>query len=135
MMDFDRIRGCIFALHLCLTIMGAAFMFEVLRGGSPITPELYGARVHAIDAWIWAAFQVAACGVAATGALVGGRGGAAMVIIGGLASAAMFAFFARMAMEAPQGTLAFFGSAFLTTPLSTLSGVSAYNYLRGRDDG
>lgn len=133
MMDFERIRGCIFALHVCLACMAAGFFLEVLRGGSPISPELYGARVYAVDAWIWAAFQMSACGMAALGAMRGGKLGAVAVLAGGMAAAMMFAFFARMAMDAQQGTLAFYGSALLTAPLSTLSGVSAYNYLRGRN--
>lgn len=134
MMEFERLRGGIFALHLCLTLMGAAFMFDVLRNGSPITPELYGARVHAVEAWVWAAVQMAACGLACVGALLGGRGGAAMTLIGAFLSSSMFAFLAIMAREADQGTLVFYGSICLTMPLSALSGVSAYNCLRGSDD-
>lgn len=135
MMDFARIRGCIFALHLCLTFMGAAFLFEVLDGDSPITPELYGARVYEVDAWIWAAIQVGGCGFAAIGAISGSRFGAVAVVLGSLCAACMFAFFAAMSREAPNGTLAFYGSALLTLPLCTVSGISALNHLLwGGDD-
>lgn len=134
LMEFERIRGGILALHICLALMGGAFMMDVLRNSSPITPELYGARVHAIDAWIWAALQMSSCGVAAIGAFWGGKRGAVLTFIGATVSSFMFAFLARMAMDAEQGTLILYGSALLTTPLATLSALSAFNRIWGRDD-
>lgn len=132
-MDFERIRGGILALHICLALMGAAFLIDVLQNSSPITPELYGARVHAIDAWIWATLQMSSCGLAAIGAMWGGKSGAVLTLVGAAVSSFMFAFLARMALDADQGTLIFYGSTFLTTPLATLSALSAFNYLWGRD--
>lgn len=134
LMEFERIRGGIFALHVCLAMMGAAFLVDVLQNSSPITPELYGARVHAIDAWIWASLQFGSCGIAAVGAMWGGKTGAVLTLVGATVSSFMFAFLARMAMDADQGTLIFYGSTFLTTPLATLSGLSAFNRIWGRDD-
>lgn len=133
MMEFERIRGAIMAFHLCLCLMGLGFLYEVLQNGSPITPELYGARVYSIDAWIWSAVQIVACGCAAVGGFLGGRGGAYLTVFGALASSLMFSFLGVMALDAAQGTLIFYGSVFVTMPLATLSGIAAFNYLWRRD--
>ena len=129
MMDFERIRGAILAFHLCLTAMAIAFLLEVLREGSPITPELYGARVYMVDAWIWAAIQFTACCLAAIGAFLGGKLGALLVATGAWAAGFMFLMFAVMAADAEQGSLVMYGSAFYTAPLSVGTGLSAFNFL------
>jgi hypothetical protein len=97
-------------------LMGWAYLSIILRGENPVTEDLFGPAVYAIPGWFWAVYQGAFGTMAATGAAVGGAGGAKMAAVGSSALALEFGLFAAIAGEAAQGTIIVIGSAFVTLP-------------------
>jgi len=133
MSDFERYAPAIAFFHVGAGLVAATFGLEVLRDGSPVTPELYGARVHAVPALLWVTIQLTTSVLAAGGAAFGGRLGALACLIGSAGVGGLFAMFAALAMDAPQGTLLAAGCTFVMAPSSALSALFAARHLWGRE--
>lgn len=133
MTNFERFSPAIATFYIGMAGVAAAFGSEVLRGGSPVTPELYGPAVYAIPALAWVTVQLLGSITAAAGAIMGGYIGAWVCLAGSVISTLLHATFAVLSQMAEHGTLLSAGSVFLTTPLSAASGMIALRYaLRGR---
>lgn len=135
MMHFDCIRGVAAVLNIGLTLMGCAFLLQIIRHGSPVTPELYGALVHFVSGWIWAGMQIVLSALGAIGAVLGGRVGARVVAASDTMMAIVLSSLAAMAMDAPQGGLVVYGAFFVIMPLCALSAISAFLFLSGENHG
>lgn len=75
---FDRLKD---AAGLFMALGGVAasiFGIVVLKGGSPVTPELYGPLVYAVPAWSWVVVQMVICFGSAISLWVGHRVASAM---------------------------------------------------------
>lgn len=129
MRDFERYGPAIALFHFGCLAMAVYFGVVVLRGGTPVTPELYGERVYEIPALVWAGVQLAGSSLAGAGAWAGGRIGAAVCLVGSVLSSLMYCTLAALSLDAPQGTLVAAGSMFLTAPLSIVSAFMAARYL------
>lgn len=129
MRDFERYGPAIAMFHFGCLAMALSFGIVVLKGGSPVTPELYGPRVYAIPALAWAGFQICGSALGGLGAVIGGRLGAAICLMGSSIAALMYCTLAALALEAPHGTLVASGSMFLTAPLSVVSAVVSGRFL------
>ena len=95
----------------------AALFFGVIvaRGGSPITPEMYGPLAYSIPAYLWVLVQVFVCFGAAISLIMGWR--VASFVFSGLFSILMVAF-AVMALQAGStGTVTVANAGFWATPL------------------
>lgn len=129
MRDFERYAPAIAMFHFGCLAMAIYFGVVVMKGGSPVTPELYGPRVYAIPALVWASVQIAGSALGGIGAMIGNRVGATICLLGSSLSALMYCTLAALAMEATQGTLVASGSMFLTAPLSIVSAFMSGRYL------
>ena len=129
MRDFERYGPAIALFHFGCLAMAVYFGVVVLRGGSPVTLELYGPRVYAIPALAWASVQIAGSALGGAGAVMGGKTGAVLCLLGSSLSALMYCTMAALALEAVQGTLVAAGSMFLTAPLSVAAAFTAGRYL------
>lgn len=134
MRDFDRYRPAIAIFHLGCLAMALSFGTVVWRGGSPVTPELYGPRVYAIPALMWASVQIAGSGLGSVGAIIGGRAGAMICMVGSAVSGLMYCTLAALALDAIHGTLVASGSMFLTAPISIISAIISARYLLRRPE-
>ena len=132
MTNFERFAPAIATFYIGMAGVAVAFGSVVLRGGAPVTPELYGPAVYAIPALAWVAVQLLGSLMAAAGAIKGGYLGAWICVAGSAVSTVLHATFAVLSQMAEHGTLLSAGSVFLTTPLSAASGMIALRYaLRG----
>ena len=129
MRDFERYGPAIALFHFGCLAMALSFGIVVIKGGSPVTPELYGPRVYAIPALVWASVQVGGSTLGGLGAVMGGKLGAAICLMGSSIAALMYCTLAALALEAVQGTLVAAGSMFLTAPLSVAAAFTAGRYL------
>lgn len=136
MTSFERYAPAICGFHLGLALMARDFALDVMHGGSPITPELYGPMVYEIPALAWVSVQGAGALVALIGSIVKGMFGAWMVAIGAGVSAVLYAAFAIMARQAEHGTLVASGSTYVTAPLALACAIVAITHIaRCRHDG
>ena len=129
MRDFERYGPAIAMFHFGCLAMALSFGIVVIKGGSPVTPELYGPRVYAIPALVWASVQVGGSTLGGLGAVMGGKLGAAICLMGSSIAALMYCTLAALALEATHGTLVAAGSMFLTAPLSVVSAVVSGRFL------
>jgi len=129
MRDFERYGPAIALFHFGCLAMALSFGIVVIKGGSPVTPELYGPRVYAIPALAWASVQIGGSALGGLGAVIGGKLGAAVCLMGSSIAALMYCTLAALALEATHGTLVAAGSMFLTAPLSVVSAVVSGRYL------
>jgi len=96
---------------LSMILMASDFGTVVASGGSPITPDQYGAAIYAIPALVWAAVQLggAAAGMAGAIAIAANtrflRAAGFICGLGNVALAGLFLTFAVLSREAPQGLL------------------------------
>jgi hypothetical protein len=133
MTRFERYAPAIAALHASFVAMACHFGVVTLIGGSPVTPELYGAAVYEIPALTWVSVQIIVHGTACLGAMLRGRVGAWMLLAGSFCAGFLHATFVVMAQEAPHGTLLSAGALWLGVMLSTASfGVALCSIVRGR---
>ena len=100
-----------------LIFMAGDFGMVIWEGGSPITPEQYGAAIYEIPALTWAAFQGGGAILGMLGAIIvaasdhnkpispRGRIGALLCAAGNLALMVMFSVFAFLSRSAEQGIL------------------------------
>ncbi len=99
-------------------LMAHDFSMVVAEGGSPIRVEQYGPQVHAIPAVMWIATQQYAATLACAGALIvaaDGRGvrlGALASCIGWLGLTCLFAVFAILSADRPEGALLHAGAKY-----------------------
>ena len=134
--DGERHAPGLAVFHAGAVLMALSFGQEVIRGGSPITPELYGPSVYEIPALMWVVVQAASAGISVAGCVIGGRPGAGLALVGGLVSGAMYSALAVLASEASTGTLLVAGASYITAPISFLGALLAARHIRrGRDDG
>jgi hypothetical protein len=137
MTQFERFAPILALFHLGLLLMAQAFGFQVLKSGSPITPELYGPYVYAIPALVWVSIQTVSSSAAFIGAVMGGRVGATLCALGAFASGTLYSGFAIMSLAAESGTLVASGSLFVTAPMSFATALIAGMHIFGgvRDAG
>lgn len=117
-LQFDRGRYVYAACMFGFAGVGAQFGIVVLSGQNPVTPELYGPSVYAVPALFWAGAQVACCGVAGFGCLIGGRRGAGLALLGASPALMLFVLLWVLALDAAQGTLVVAGNRSITAPLT-----------------
>ena len=129
--DWERFAPALAFFHCSALFMAAAFGLEVLRGGSPITPELYGPSVYAFPALAWVAIQLSGAGLSVLGTILGGKFGAGLTCIGGVISGIMYSALAVMASEAAEATLLRSGAMFSYAPISFLGAGLAFLHVIG----
>lgn len=125
----ERYGPVIGLFHLGLLLMALDFGSEVLSGGSPITPEIYGPAVYAIPALAWVGMQLGGSALCVIGSLVRGRLRGALFLIGGGMSGLLFAAFAVMASDASQGSVLEAGSRWFVTPLCFFTSFAGWGVL------
>jgi hypothetical protein len=130
MREFERARPYIAAFEISTTAMAAWFGADVWMGGSPITPELYGPAVYAINAWYWIIGQ-AVCGLMAfAGCWIYARKPRKewrwLTAIGCTGTALEMSLFAALALGHAQGIIVQAGATTIMTPLSMLAAVIAW---------
>jgi hypothetical protein len=103
--------------------MGAWFGAEVLRNGTPVTPDVYGDVVFAVPALTWAGAQIVLGLMAAVGYATRRRG---MAGFGAAGLTVLLSFFAVMAMDAPSGAVLQAGAMMWTAPLSALAWLTCW---------
>lgn len=118
---FTRYRAAFALGHLGLALVALHFGVVVYFGGSPMTPELYGAAVYAIPAIVWALAQLGGEGLSVLGATLGGRRGAYMMLVGSTVVLPFYAFLGAAAMLAGQGVIVTAACLWLTGPFSMFS--------------
>ena len=102
----------------------------VIKGGSPVTPEIYGALVWAIPALVWVGLQLAISLIALTGAALAMP---RVTCIGATLVASLMAFFAAAAILAGAGgTILVFGAGGWVGPVSLACAVVAWHGRDGR---
>lgn len=134
MTAFQRYAPALAIFHASAFAMALSFGIEVARGGSPITPELYGPSVHAIPALAWVTMQIFGSALSVIGLLSGGRFGAALALVGGVVSGFMYAALAVMASEAAEATLLRSGAMFSYAPISIAGACLAFLHMTGGRD-
>lgn len=97
--------GAVFAAGSAQMALG--FGFEVLAGGSPITPETYGDIVFSVPALVWVGVQLAISAAALAGFVWQMPRLAAIASVMGMWLMAMFGI---MAADAPQGSVLKWGA-------------------------
>lgn len=122
---------------MCFAATAGVITYDVVRGGSPITPDLYGARVHAVPALVWTSIQEKAALAGMIGAmLVASHSrwawfGVWGALIGNLILAGLMGTLAVMAYDAPQGIVMFAMCACCGVPWSLACAFLAGLYLAG----
>jgi hypothetical protein len=134
--EWERFAPAFALFHFGAVLMAVDFGQQVWRGGSPITPELYGPSVYEFPALAWVSVQLGGSFLALAGSIITARLGAVMAVIGGLISGTMYSALAVMASEAASGTLLVAGASYTFAPVSFIGALLALRFLlRGRDDG
>lgn len=96
-------------LGACFAAVSGVLTSNIISGGSPITPDLYGEEIYATPALVWTAMQEKAALIQMAGAMMIAshsrwwRVGAVMVTIGGAGLAYLMGTLAYYAAHAPQG--------------------------------
>lgn len=114
--------------------MAAGFGAVVAHGGSPVTPEQFGAQVYAIPALAWVGAQTYAGVIGLAGAIVAAQGGrwhrigAAISATGNTALACLFALFAMLSDSEGQGALLHYASMFPGLGITAASAVLTARY-------
>ena len=120
-MNWERLtRRAVAFLLFGIGAMGWCYLSVYLAGRNPVTVEMFGPRVYAIDGWIWATWQGVFGFAAAAGILRPTRPGAILAIVACLALAAEFTIFALMSAAAPHGLIVAAGSMFVTLPVAVV---------------
>ena len=132
MMAFERYAPAMVLFYLGCAAVPAVFGVVVWRGGSPVTPEIYGPVVYAIPALTWAATQfsfamLAVLGAAARWPVVAALGA------GGIAATLGFLAVAA-ALAGATGTLVVAGCGVWLAPVSSVCAVISWRD-RGYRDG
>jgi hypothetical protein len=127
--ELDRYWPAIAFLHSGLFLIGLQFTGIILSDGSPMIPELYGPAIHSIDAIYWSTFQVFTSFCVVYGAVLRGKIGASIMILGGSFGFLMHSTFAVLAQKASQGIIVQGASTFVTTPASLLVVLIGIRYL------
>ena len=123
----DRYGPILGLINIGLALMAAHFAVIVFRGGSPITPEIYGPAVHSLPAIAWALVQMLGHGLAAIGSLTRRP---ILLILGGVISICVHDSFSALAGMAEQGTLLQAGALYVTLPLSIASFLASVGALK-----
>lgn len=129
----------LFALFadMCFAMTAGVITYDVARGGSPITADLYGPEVHAIPALVWTSIQEKAALAGMLGAmLIASHSrwswfGAWLGLVGNLILSGLMATLATMAYDAPQGIVMFAMCACCGVPWSLACALLAGLYLAG----
>jgi hypothetical protein len=133
--EWERYAPALAFFHFGAVLMALDFGQEVWRGGSPITPELYGPSVYAFPALAWVAVQFLGAFIAVFGNVIRGAVGAWLAMIGGAVCGLMYSALAVLAAEAASGTLLVAGASYTHAPVSFLGAFLALRHLmRGQDD-
>ena len=125
-----QVAGCIALFDLCMFAVATSFGVEIAHGGSPITPEQYGAAVYEVPALVWVYTQqhAALIGLAGAFAMLTGwrtRLWALVACAGNLGLAALFGAFAVLAAQAGHESLVYHICAFGAGPLAFAASVYA----------
>lgn len=129
----------LFVLFMDMTFAMASgiISYDVVRGGSPITADLYGPEVHAIPALVWTSIQEKAALSGMLGAvLIASHSrwawfGGWMALVGNVVLVALFATLASKAFGAPQGIVMFAMCAACGVFWSLACAVLAWLFLAG----
>lgn len=115
---FEKHSGPIAIFFLWGVVSASVFGAVVIKGGSPVTPELYGPLVYSIPAWSWIASQMLICGGAFISAALGWR---VMTLWFAFAFCLLMASFAVMAIQAGgTGTMMVANAGFWALPIGIL---------------
>ena len=128
----DRYGPLIGFLHLGLAMMAIDMGGRILRGGSPISPEVYGPLVYSVPALVWVGLQLFGSLVCVIGALAGGKIRTGCFIIGGASSAFLFTAFTIMASGASQGIVLETGTQWFATPFCIVTSMAGWGAVRVR---
>ena len=115
------------AFHIGGLAMALFFGAVVVAGGSPITPEIYGAWVYKFPALLWVAVQVAITGAGAISAALKWKRtcGVISFLLG-----VYLAFFAALAMGAgAAGTILMTGAGFWLAPLAFMAALLCWGVI------
>ena len=99
----------VMALGMCFAAVSGILTSNIMAGGSPITPDLYGPEIYATPALVWTGMQEKAALVMIVGAmLVASHSrwwmvGAVLIVLGGAALAYLMGTLVYYAAAAPQG--------------------------------
>lgn len=99
---FERFAPVFVAIFAGPIAMAIWFAAVVMRGGSPITENVYGSAVYEIPALYWSAAQIALCLPAVIGFGLRIRW---MAFAGSVAVGLFLSLFAVLSMDAPEATL------------------------------
>jgi len=125
---FERYRPAMVAFFCGSLAVPLGFGAVVIKGGSPVTPEIYGEMVWTIPALVWVGLQLCISLVALTGAVLAMP---RVTCIGATLVASLMAFFAAAAILAGAGgTILVFGAGGWVGPVSLACAVVAW---QGRD--
>ena len=128
MTAFDRYRPAMAVFFAGSMAVPIGFGAVVIKGGSPVTPEIYGELVWAIPALVWVGMQLSISAIALFGFATGRP---IIAAIGAGLIAALMTFFAAAAILAGAGgTILVFGAGGWVGPVSLACAVTAW---RGRD--
>ena len=130
MTGFERYRPAMVAFFGGSLAVPVGFGAVVIKGGSPVTPEIYGALVWAIPALVWVGLQLSISLIALTGAAMNMP---RVTCIGATLVASLMAFFAAAAILAGAGgTILVFGAGGWVGPVSLACAVVAWHGRDGR---
>lgn len=132
MTSMERYTPALALWFACLALMAMDFGVVVLRGGSPITAEIYGPSVYAFPAMAWVAVQffIAATGV--LGLAFKGKLRATLFAVSGFGLGILFAVFVFMAGQAPAGSVLESSSRFVAAPISFMAAIISVGHFYGR---
>lgn len=103
--------------------MALWFAAVVIKGGTPITENVYGPEVFAIPALVWSGAQIALCLPAVLGFWFRVRW---MAFVGSLSIALFLGMFAALAQGAKEATLLQAVCLFWGGPLACLGAMTCY---------
>ena len=121
MRTIDQYWKVIVLFNLGLLAMSVHYGYSVFRGGSPITPELYGPAIMAVPALVWAGLQLVGSIASIFGAWLRDRRGAILLIVGSVASCALYGFFAVAASMQAEGLWLMAANLYISLPASALT--------------
>lgn len=128
MTPFERYSPAMAVFFAGSMAVPLGFGAVVIKGGSPVTPEIYGELVWTIPALVWVGLQLSISAIACVGCATGR---ATVAAIGAGLVAALMTFFAAAAILAGAGgTILVFGAGGWVGPVSLACAVTAW---RGRD--
>ncbi|MDE0590411.1 hypothetical protein OU789_10780 [Halocynthiibacter sp. C4] len=118
-----------FALQ-CL--MSMVFLYEAVRGGVPMRPEVYGLAVYTVPAELWAILVFLAGAPYIAGAFIGGNFGATLGVISGLIGVGTQTALSIFTFSAAHGDALMLMCGLIGAPMSaTVLVLSFLSYSRG----